>query len=85
MKDRTCYFQIIGASLAYILVMIISRNKNLETRGPNAIFSTMIFSGMIYKIFIKKEKPSKSEYFFRILMILGFAIIMIASFHDLLN
>lgn len=84
MKDRTGNFQIIGASLAYILVMIISRIKNLETSGPNAIFSTMIFSGMIYKTIIKKEKPSKSEYFFRILMILGFAIIMITSFHDLL-
>ena len=84
MKDRTGKFQIIGASLAYILVMIISRNKNLETSGPNAIFSTMILFGMIYKTFIKKEKPSKSEYFFRILMILGLAIIMIASFYDLL-
>lgn len=84
MKDRTVNFQIIGASLAYILVMIISWIKNLETSGPNAIFSTMILFGMIYKIFIKKEKSSKSEYFFRILMILGFAIIMIASFHDLL-
>ena len=85
MKDRTVNFQIIGASLAYILVMIISRNKNLDTSGPNAIFSTVIFSGMIYKAFIKKEKSSKSEYIFRILRLLGFAIIMIASFHDLLN
>lgn len=84
MKDRTVNFQIIGASLAYILVMIISRIKNLETSGPNAIFSTMILFGMIYRTFIKKEKQSKSEYFFRILMILGSAIIMIASFHDLL-
>ena len=84
MKDRTVNFQIIGASLAYILVMIISWIKNLDTSGPDAIFSTMILFGMIYRTFIKKEKPSKSEYFFRILMILGFSIIMIASFHDLL-
>lgn len=85
MKDRTVNFQIIGASLAYILVMIISWIKNLDTSGPDAIFSTMILFGMIHRTFIKKEKPSKNEYFFRILMILGFAIIMIASFHDLLN
>ncbi|WP_236785903.1 ion transporter [Anaerococcus ihuae] len=84
MKDRTVNFQIIGASLAYILVMIISWIKNLDTSGPDAIFSTMILFGMIYRTFIKKEKQSKSEYFLRILMILGFSIIMIASFHDLL-
>lgn len=84
MEDKTRNFQIIGSSLAYILVMIISWINNLETSGPNAIFSTMIFSGMIYKIFIKKEKYSESEYIFRILMMIGFAIIMIASFHDLL-
>ena len=47
MKDRTVNFQIIGASLAYILVMIISWIKNIETSGPNAIFSTMILFGMI--------------------------------------
>lgn len=84
MEDKTRNFQIIGASLAYILVMIISWMKNLDTSGPNAIFSTMIFSGMIYKIFIKKEKYSKSEYIFRILRMFGFAIIMILSFNDLL-
>ena len=76
MKDRTVNFQIIGASLAYILVMIISRIKKLDTSGPNAIFSSMLLFG--------KEKLSKSEYFFKNLMMIGFAIIMITSFHDLL-
>lgn len=84
MKDRTVNFQIIGASLAYILVMIISRIKKLDTSGPNAIFSSMILFGMVYKNFIKKEKLSKSEYFFKNLMMIDFAIIMITSFHDLL-
>ncbi|WP_019119030.1 hypothetical protein [Anaerococcus obesiensis] len=55
MEDRTRNFQIIGASLSYILVMIISWVKNLNTSGPNAIFSTMILFGLTYKTFIKKK------------------------------
>ena len=84
MEDRTRNFQIIGASLSYILVMIISWVKNLNTSGPNAIFSTMILFGLAYKTFIKKEKLKKSEFVFRILTILGFGAIMLTSFHDLI-
>lgn len=84
MEDRTRNFQIIGASLSYILVMIISWVKNLNTSGPNAIFSTMILFGLTYKTFIKKEKLEKSEFVFRFLTILGFGIIMLTSFRDLI-
>lgn len=63
MEDRTRNFQIIGASLSYILVMIISWVKNLNTSGPNAIFSTMILFGLTYKTFIKKEKLKKVNLF----------------------
>lgn len=84
MEDRTRNFQIIGASLSYILVMIISWVKNLNTSGPNAIFSAMILFGLTYKTFIKKEKLEKSEFVFRFLMILGFGIIMLTSFRDLI-
>lgn len=84
MEDRTRNFQIIGASLSYILVMIISWAKNLNTSGPNAIFSTMILFGFTYKTFIKKEKLKKSEFIFRFLTILGFGAIMLTSFHDLI-
>ena len=84
MEDRTRNFQIIGASLSYILVMLISWVKNLNTSGPNAIFSTMILFRLTYKTFIKKEKLKKSEFVFRFLMILGFGIIMLTSFSDLI-
>lgn len=84
MEDRTRNFQIIGASLSYILVMIISWVKNLNTSGPNAIFSAMILFGLTYKTFIKKEKLEKSEFIFRFLTILGFGAIMLTSFRDLI-
>lgn len=84
MEDRTRNFQIIGASFSYILVMIISWAKNLNTSGPNAIFSIMILFGLTYKTFIKKEKLKKSEFIFRFLTILGFGAIMLTSFHDLI-
>lgn len=84
MEDRTRNFQIIGASLSYILVMIISWVKNLNTSGPNAIFSAMILFGLTYKTFIKKEKLEKSEFVFRFLTILGFGAIMLTSFRDLI-
>ena len=84
MEDRTRNFQIIGASLSYILVMLISWVKNLNTSGPDAIFSAMILFGLTYKTFIKKEKLKKSEFIFRFLTILGFGAIMLTSFHDLI-
>ena len=84
MEDKTRNFQIIGASLSYILVMIISWVKNLNTSGPNAIFSAMILFGLTYKTIIKKEKLKKSEFVFRFLMVLGFGIIMLTSFRDLI-
>ena len=84
MEDKTRNFQIIGASLSYILVMIISWVKNLNTSGPNAIFSAMILFGLTYKTFIKKEKLEKSEFVFRFLTILAFGAIMLTSFRDLI-
>ena len=66
MEDRTRNFQIIGASLSYILVMIISWVKNLNTSGPNAIFSTMILFGLTYKTFIKKEKLKNPRFLYNV-------------------
>lgn len=63
MEDKTRNFQIIGASLSYILVMIISWVKNLNTSGPNAIFSAMILFGLTYKTFIKKKNLKKVNLF----------------------
>ncbi|MDU3153247.1 MAG: hypothetical protein E6706_03115 [Anaerococcus hydrogenalis] len=56
MKNNISDYQIIGGVIAYIIVMIISWVKKIPTSGPNAIITAIVFSGMIYKIFIKKEK-----------------------------
>ncbi len=83
MKDNTANFQIIGASLAYILVMVISWFKNLQTSGANAIFSTMILFGIVHKTFVKRKNLSKIEFVFSFLMMFGSVIIIISSFCDL--
>lgn len=56
MKNNISDYQIIGGVISYMIVMIISWTKKLPTSGPNAIFTAIVFSGMIYKIFIKKKK-----------------------------
>ena len=81
MKNNISDYQIIGGVIAYIIVMIISWLKKLPTNAPNAIFTAIVFSGMIYKIFIKKEK---NNMFFNILTMIGSFILMIVSFLEML-
>lgn len=81
MKNNISDYQIIGGVIAYIIVMIISWLKKLPTNAPNAIFTAIVFSGIIYKIFIKKEK---NNMFFNILTMIGSFILMIASFLEML-
>ncbi|MDU5585049.1 MAG: hypothetical protein E6046_32135 [Pseudomonas aeruginosa] len=79
MKDKISDYQVIGGAISYLTVMIISWIKKLPTSGPNAIFYAIVFSGMVYKIFIKKEKV-----IFEILTLLGSFILMLASFKEML-
>lgn len=81
MKNNISDYQIIGGVIAYMIVMIISWTKKLPTSGPNAIFYAIVFSGMVYKIFIKKEK---NNMFFNILTMIGAFILMIVSFKEML-
>ncbi|EEB35908.1 hypothetical protein ANHYDRO_01261 [Anaerococcus hydrogenalis DSM 7454] len=77
MKDKISDYQVIGGAISYMIVMIISWTKKLPTSGPNAIFYSIVFSGMVYKIFIKKEK---NNMFFNILTMIGYILTMIGSF-----
>lgn len=79
MKNNISDYQVIGGAISYIIVMIISWIKKLPTSGPNAIFSAIVFSGMVYKIFIKKEKVG-----FEILTLLASFLLMLASFKEML-
>ena len=79
MKNNISDYQIIGGVIAYIIVMIISWLKKLPTNAPNAIFTAIVFSGMIYKIFIKKEK---NNMFFNILTMIGSFIFLILIFFE---
>ena len=79
MKNNISDYQVIGGAISYMIVMIISWIKKLPTSGPNAIFSAIVFSGMVYKIFIKKEKVT-----FEILTLLASFLLMFASFKEML-
>lgn len=81
MKNNISDYQIIGGLVSYIIVMIISWIKKLPTSGPNAIIAAIVFGGMIYKIFIKKEKKTL---FLDILTMIGSLILMLASFLEML-
>lgn len=79
MKNNISDYQVIGGAISYMIVMIISWIKKLPTSGPNAIFSAIVFSGMVYNIFIKKEKVG-----FEILTLLASFLLMLASFKEML-
>lgn len=78
-------FQILGVSISYIVLMLISFFKDFNTSGINIIFLSMLLFSSIYRIFVDKNYSSKFTKIFTYLIFIGTIILIIGNFESLFS